>query len=158
MLFACTDRCLTSSAHCSGALQSKFSARVCFRRLGVPSIQGQSRSMMSTPCCRMSGPCCNSARPCHAYQNTSGAAKSSIAGQLSAQHSTIGGMPNLQQHRHGTLQAPDSRRDKFSSIIAAAGDSQDADVKQCVTSLWHIRLPRFGPSPCMPAAITLCKG
>jgi hypothetical protein len=42
-------------------------------------------------------------------------------------------MPNLQQQRHGTLQAPGSRRDKFSSITAAAGDSQDADVKQMNT-------------------------
>jgi hypothetical protein len=131
-----TFRCLTSSTHCSRAVQSKHSATVCFRRLGIPNIQGQLRSM-STPCCRMFGPCSSAARPCHAYHTTSGAAKSSIAGQLSAQHSVVVGVPNLQQHRHGTLQAPGSRRDRFSSIIAAAGDSQDADVKQCVTSLWH---------------------
>ena len=100
--------------------------------LAFTSIQCQSQRMMST-CCRMSGPCSSCVRPCHVYHTASGAAKSSVAGQLSAQHSTIVGMPNLQQQRHGTLQAPGSRRNKYSSIIVAAGDSQDADVKQCVT-------------------------
>jgi hypothetical protein len=89
---------------------------------------------MSTPCCRTSARCSTSARPCCGHQSTS-AARGSVVGQQPVQHSPMGGMPSMQHPRHATLPSADFRRHKYNSIVAAAGEPQDADVKQCVYSL-----------------------